>query len=120
MSRIEGKVWGETTPILQTPMIEIHKVFIHSGGQCSTHKHDHKWNGFLVVQGTVEIHVEKNDYDLVDKTVLTDGEFTTVKPGEFHYFKANEDSVLYEIYYIDPIQEDIFRKNVGVANVSDG
>ena len=47
----------------------------------------------LIEEGEMEIHVYKNDYELVDKTILYAGDFMAVKPGEYHLFKANKDTM---------------------------
>ncbi len=86
-----GKIWGTTRPLLQTPFVEVHHIEISKGGQCSYH---HK-------------------YALEDITYLTDGEYTTVSPTEKHYFKAVSDVEALEIYYPEPLSEDILRENVG-------
>ena len=88
---------------------------MNKGYRCSTHKHLHKWNGFFVEKGQLEIHVIKNDYELIDITTLNAGEFGTVKPGEFHYFVCSEDAVAFEIYYPELLSEDIERANTGGA-----
>ena len=108
-----GKVWGETELILQTPFIEFHRIWVHSGGYCSTHKHDYKWNLFYVISGELEIQIHKRDYPLIDKTILGPREWTTVKPGEFHSFQAKEDTMALELYYPEPLSDDIIRKTVG-------
>ena len=33
------------------------------------------------------VRVWKNDYDLVDETILGPGDFTQVKPNEYHQFR---------------------------------
>lgn len=108
-----GKVWGQTECLLQTPFVEFHRIDIKEGSYCSMHKHEHKWNAFYVVEGTLDIEVRKNDYDLVDTTTLQAGDFTTVKPGEFHKFHAYTDVVAFEIYYPEGLTEDIVRESVG-------
>ena len=110
-----GKVWGQTEAILQTPVVEFHRIIVKKGYRCSTHKHLHKWNGFFVEEGELEIHVMKSDYDLTDITTLKAGEFGTVKPGEFHYFVCRKDAIAFEIYYPELLSEDIERQNVGGA-----
>lgn len=113
---IIGKVWGETCPILITPLIEIHRVIARPGGFCSKHKHEHKFNGFYVVRGELEIDIWANDYDLIDKTLVGPGQFTTVHPGEFHQFRVPDcsgDCEFLEIYYLHPLGEDIVRESVG-------
>ena len=108
-----GKVWGETELVLQTPFVEFHRIWIKAGGFCSTHKHEFKWNMFYVTSGKLQIHVHKNDYDLVDTTELGPNEWTTVKPGEFHSFEAIDDTLAFEVYYPEPLSTDIIRKTVG-------
>jgi len=111
--KISGKVWGYTQEIIKGSSFELHRIEVNEGGFCSLHKHIHKNNGFFVEAGGIEIEVHKNDYNLVDKTVLTDGDFMIVKAGEYHRFRGLEKSVVYEIYWIDDIAEDIERKEVG-------
>jgi hypothetical protein len=64
----------------------------------------------------LEIHVSKNDYNLTDITVLRAGDFTTVRPGEFHKFVCVEDCVALELYYPEALSEDIVRKDHGGAS----
>ena len=114
-----GKVWGTTEPLLITPMIEVHRIKVRSNMKCSIHKHERKWNMFYCVHGIMEIHVRKNDYDLVDVTKLAPGDFTSVKPGEYHWFETsmNDNNEVLEIYYLEPITADIVRETVGgIAN----
>ena len=108
-----GKIWGETETILQTPFIELHRIWVFSGGYCSTHKHEFKWNLFYVLSGQLEIIINKKDYALVDKTILGPREWTTVKPGEYHSFEALHDTMAFELYYPEPLSSDIIRKTVG-------
>jgi mannose-6-phosphate isomerase-like protein (cupin superfamily) len=114
MSYKNGKIWGSTIPLLVTPLIEVHKIDVKPQMQCSLHKHANKWNAFYVIDGSIEIHVQKRDYELTDVTILSAGDFTTVKPGEYHKFvtRVNPATVL-EIYYLEPLSEDIIRQTVG-------
>ena len=108
------KFGGTSKSLLVTPFIEVHEIFIKEGGYCSLHKHQHKWNAFYLISGMLEIHIEKENYKLTDITTLhTPGDFTTVKPGEFHLFKAMTDVEALEIYYPEPLSEDIIRNSCG-------
>jgi len=111
--KINGKVWGNTANIFCQNNVQIDRLYIKSGGRSSTHLHKHKHNAFFVESGEIEIRVWKNDYDLIDKTTLRPQDYTIVKPNEYHEFFAIEDSVIYEIYWVELPLEDIFRKNVG-------
>ena len=114
MTGICGKIWGQTELILKTSMIEVHRIMVLPDMQCSTHMHEHKWNGFYCLEGNIDIIVQKKDYDLTDITSLSHGVFTAVKPGEFHKFRTGDTyaSVL-EIYWLEGISEDIIRQNCG-------
>ena len=108
-----GKSWGVSELIFNNDVMEVHRIAVLSGGYCSLHKHDMKWNMFYVEDGEIIIEVSKNDYDLVDKTLLKSGQKTTVKPGEYHRFRALKDTIAYEIYYTGSLSEDIIRKDHG-------
>ena len=108
-----GKVWGETKPWLVTPLVEIHRVSAKKDSWSSKHYHEHKWNAFYVISGILEITVFKDEYELEDVTELGPDEMTTVKPGEWHLFRAVEDCKFLEIYYLEPLKEDIIRDGVG-------
>lgn len=111
---IQGKIWGSTQLLLQTPLIEIHRLIIIPHSYCSQHLHQYKWNAFYVVSGQLEINVVKNDYELTDITTLNPGDFTTVKPGELHWFSTlDQDCEVLEIYYPESLSSDIVRKTVG-------
>jgi mannose-6-phosphate isomerase-like protein (cupin superfamily) len=105
-----GKRWGETCPLIQTPLVEVHRITAKAGMSCSTHKHEFKFNAFYVISGTLRIEVEKNDYPLTDTTTLEAGDLTTVRPNEFHRFVAETDVEALEIYYLAPIGDDIVRR----------
>jgi mannose-6-phosphate isomerase-like protein (cupin superfamily) len=113
MSLKAGKVWGETEVIVKNPIVELHRISVKAGYRCSLHSHSHKWNGFYVESGILEIHVQKKDYALTDVTVLKAGEHTTVQPGELHFFSCKEDCIAFEIYYPELLTEDIHRISVG-------
>lgn len=113
---ISGKVWGKTQTIHANHACEMHRLEAVAGAECSKHCHEHKWNGFFVESGKLMIRVWKNDYDLVDETILGPGDWTTTKPGEYHQFVCIEDCVAFELYWTSPLDHsDIVRKSVGSA-----
>lgn len=109
----QGKVWGSTQCLFDTNNVEIHRIETNANSYCSKHKHNCKYNAFYVESGKITVKVWKNDYDLVDKTTVVTGEMTTVKPGDYHMFYADEDSVVYEIYWAESSANDIVRENCG-------
>ena len=109
-----GKIWGETSPIFSRNNVEIHRIFGKKGGRCSKHKHEHKFNMFFLESGEMEIKVWKNDYDLVDSTILKNtGDQSIVKPGEYHQFIVLEDCICFEIYWTQLNCSDIVREECG-------
>jgi hypothetical protein len=42
--------------------------------------------------------------------------FTTVKPNEYHWFHSKSACIVLEIYYPEPLSDDIIRKTVGGLN----
>ncbi len=109
-----GKVWGSTEVLASTPLMEMHRLIIKPQHQCSLHVHKYKWNGFYVISGNLMIDVVKTDYALTDTTWLAEGEYTAVKPGEHHRFRTGDQPCeALEIYYTEPLSEDIIRKDKG-------
>lgn len=113
---IQGKIWGQTQLLFLKNNVEINRIVVKKGGFCSKHKHNYKFNAFLVESGKLKIRIWKNDYDLVDETILLNQELTIVKPQEYHMFEAIEDTVAYEIYWVELISNDIDRSNCGGYN----
>jgi len=111
----QGKVWGTTQQLFGKNNVSIHRIDVNAGGFCSKHKHEHKWNYFYVEVGELTVSVWKNDYDLVDKITLQEGEGIHIKPGEFHMFENNSrnNTIVYEIYWTELNESDIVRENVG-------
>ena len=113
MNNIQGKVWGSTQPLFCKNNVEMHRIEAKKGGYCSKHKHEHKYNAFYIESGKLKITAWKNDYDLVDETIITDNQITTCPPQEYHMFEALEDTVAYEIYWVELNEKDIQRENCG-------
>ena len=111
------KIWGTTEPLVQTPMFEMHRLTIKPGFRCSLHVHKYKWNAFFVIFGDLFIDLVTGDLGapvVVER--LGPGGFTTVAPGVHHQFRTEADGPVtsaLEMYYIEPLSEDIVRRNVG-------
>lgn len=116
--RVQGKVWGTTSPLFNLNNVEIHHLNIHKGGYCSQHRHIAKFNKFIVLKGSLAVVISK-DYGTSiqdDRTVLSPGQELDVRPGEYHYFEALEDSEVLEVYWVSLEVDDIDRRNHGGAN----
>ena len=113
MSKIAGKVWGQTELVHANGVLEFHRIEFKAKGTCSKHKHAFKWNGFFVESGEMIVRVWQNDYDLVDETVLKAGDFCQVKPGVYHQFEGVKDGVAFDQDAFLFNHDDIQRETVG-------
>ena len=112
----QGKIWGCTIEIFNKNNVSIHRININKDSTCSKHFHEHKHNIFYVESGKILIQEWKQEYDLVDETILSCGEMCSVPPKNYHRFIGLEDSIVYEIYYVELDNADIYRQDVGSAN----
>lgn len=110
---ISGKVWGSTSELFNKNNVAIHRIEINKNTRCSKHKHEHKYNIFFVESGKILIKEWKKEYDLTDETTLSAGQMCQIAPGNYHEFHGLEDSIVYEIYYVELNSYDIFRENTG-------
>lgn len=110
---ISGKIWGSTELIFENCSLEFHRITFKKNYACSKHKHNFKFNGFYVESGKIMIKIWQKDYDLIDETVLSEGEFTSVKPGLFHQFIGIESGVCFELYWSEFNSHDIERETIG-------
>ena len=111
------KIWGITSPLVVTPMFEMHQLFVEPNMQCSLHIHRFKHNAFYVLSGTLFIDLAEgeNEYDTEPRTkILLTGDYTTIRPGVHHKFRTEYGccSAL-EMYYTEPLSEDIVRRTIG-------
>ena len=114
VSRIAGKIWGQTELVHANGVLEFHRIEYKAKGTCSKHKHEFKWNGFFVESGKMIVRVWQDDQEgLVDETILNAGDFTQVKPGKIHQFEGLEDGVAFELYWAEFNHDDIVRRTVG-------
>lgn len=109
----QGKIWGNTREIFTRNNVSIHRIEIKKDSCCSKHYHQHKHNIFYVESGKILIQEWKTEYDLVDETILEFGETCSVAPMNNHRFVGLEDSVVYEIYFIELDNNDIIREDTG-------
>ena len=110
---IEGKIWGSTSEIFNKNNVRINRAIIERGYKCSEHCHPNSYNMFFVESGLIEVHRKKEDYDLVDVTLLDGCQSCIVPPGEYHHFIGlAQTSVVYEIYWVE-LTNDINRIDCG-------
>lgn len=109
-----GKVWGATQQIFNNPSASVHRLEINARGYCSKHAHKHKYNMFFVESGRLMVHQWTRD-GIKDSTMLTAGESLVVPPEQPHRFVCVANAIVYEIYWVEPLSEDIERADTGGA-----
>jgi len=111
---ISGKIWGETSKLFSKNNVEVFRITGKESGKSSLHKHNAKWSMFFVESGLLKVVREKNDYELIDETILKPHQSTIIPPGEFHQFIViSDNTVAFEFYWTEIDQNDIDRKNCG-------
>jgi len=110
------KIWGTTEPLVRTPMFELHRLHIWPGMRCSLHVHQFKHNCFYVISGELFIDSVNGEFAPAGTIKLLPGRVQTVRPGVHHQFHTElSGCVALEMYYTEPLSEDIVRRNIGGA-----
>lgn len=108
------KVWGTTTPLLITPLFEMHRLIIKPNHRCSMHVHSFKHNAFYVLSGQLFIDSEWGLSRHGQTAILAAGDTYTIRPGIDHQFRTRDAGcTTLEMYYTEPLSEDITRRNMG-------
>tara|TARA_R100000008_G_C3505055_1_gene125707 strand:+ start:113 stop:484 length:372 start_codon:yes stop_codon:yes gene_type:complete len=108
----QGKIWGQTSCFFENSSCEVHYIEADQDGFCSRHKHQNKWNRFIVLEGALKVIIYQQDSE--DETILYKGMFSDVPPNVEHRFEALENTKALEIYWVDPIERnDIIRFDSG-------
>jgi quercetin dioxygenase-like cupin family protein len=102
-----GKIWGFTSEIFTNDSVSIHRIEIDKNKKCSKHLHQYKYNTFFVESGKIVVH--RWDGDGLISTVLDKHDTITISPNIYHQFEALENSIVYEIYFIQINNSDILR-----------
>lgn len=108
------KIWGWTEVLVSTPMFEMHRLLIKPEHRCSFHVHQFKHNAFYVLSGELFIDSARKDFETPTHTCIKADSVATLPPGMFHQFRTGpKGCVALEMYYTEPLSEDIVRMNVG-------
>ncbi len=109
--KVQGKVWGVTKELFAMNNVEGHYIDVSQGGYCSKHKHETKYNKFIVLEGELKVTVWKSG--TIDCVILEIGEELVVAPGDYHMFEAVTPVKALEFYWTELKADDIVRENHG-------
>lgn len=104
----QKKSWGFTQEILKHNNVSIHRIEINKNQFCSKHYHEFKYNIFYIESGSIKIQ-QWDDMDNICEIILSSGQTHNIPPKKYHKFIGLEDSVVYEIYYVELPDQDIVR-----------
>jgi len=108
----ESKVWGQRWLIRKDSTHATSFLKLDEGYRCSWHCHQEKYNLFFVVWGKIGILIEGID-GRRKETILTEGQFLTVAPRQWHEFRVYEHSGVIEEMYVEYSENDIERETKG-------
>lgn len=109
----QSKVWGHTQLAFGVPGMEAHVISVKRGGYCSRHRHEWKWNRFLVLEGELIVRLY-TEHDKADETLVGPGQVSDVPPRTWHQFEAKTDVLAVEFYWLPSVDpEDIERQDHG-------
>ena len=104
------KNWGWKLPMPATSGVASDFIFIREGEACSVHRHDYKWNRFVVVDGSLVIREYSPDgLAVVKKSKLVIGDMLDIPPDVVHQFYAETDVFAIEMYWGELAVDDIVR-----------
>lgn len=106
------KIWGNTEKIFNLNNVEIHRIEINKHTYCSEHIHEYKHNLFYVESGKIVVNYWENNNEK-KSIVLEKGKFYSIAPKIMHQFIGLEDSVVFEIYWVELLDDDIKRRTIG-------
>lgn len=107
----ELKIWGERWVIRKDSTHAVSYLYIKGNYRCSWHCHRTKFNLFVVITGTLLLEIQ--ELGERREIVLNRGESFTIKPGQWHEFRAVEDCTAIEEMYVEYDEGDIIRKVIG-------
>lgn len=108
----QAKVWGDTQLLFAHNCVECHRIAFRAGWQSSRHRHEHKWNRFVILEGELRVVIFR-ERGKQDETIVCSGQVTDVPPGIWHRFEGIQDGVALEFYWTTLEAGDIERADVG-------
>jgi mannose-6-phosphate isomerase-like protein (cupin superfamily) len=108
----EQKIWGQRWLIRCDSTHAVSYLELEKNVQCSWHRHETKYNLFVVLEGELILEIE--ELDNIKTVTLNKGEEFTIKPGQWHLFRCFcENTKVIEEMFVEYNESDIERQNKG-------
>lgn len=111
----ETKVWGEVAHVFVTKSVAVSYLRVVRDAYCSMHRHLFRANQFTVISGGITVFRcgrLDDPSDLPYESIeLKAGQSYTVPSGVWHYFLANQDGHVLEVYWADRDPYDVVDLN---------
>ena len=108
----QAKIWGTTQLFFAYNGTESHGIMFDAGAFCSKHRHENKWNRFVVLSGRLKVAIFREN-GKVDETTISAGMATDVPPGVWHRFEGLSEGTAIEYYWTTLDPRDIERETEG-------
>jgi mannose-6-phosphate isomerase-like protein (cupin superfamily) len=106
--------WGNRIVTWQDESKLVAILYLRPLKRCSWHKHDHSYNQFFVIDGTLIIKTDIGPDNQRNYTMIKKGQTFTVGPGTYHEFRTvNDYAIVEEIAYVKYDAGDIQRMQLG-------
>lgn len=99
MNDWQGKIWGNTKCLVESPFYSRHELELEVGGVCSFHFHNNRANLFKIESGIVRI-VWVYAWR-IESVILTSGNHYDIPSLVPHQFQIFESGKMFEVYYSD-------------------
>lgn len=115
----EQKVWGSVKHLFDGP-VSVSVLRVGAGAYCSIHKHNRRWNHFLVVSGEIDVityGVAGEYLKPITKCTLSHLSAYVIPPGILHRFEVKKSGQVVETYWtsdgLNAEVDDIHRIEMG-------
>lgn len=105
-AKIVTKPWGREVWLELNERYCYKRIYINEGHKTSFQYHKNKLETNYIISGKAEVWLE-NDQGVVERKVMTEGEFFTVIPPKKHRVIALTNLILMEVS--TPEVDDVFR-----------
>lgn len=100
------KPWGKEVWLALNEFYCYKRIYINAGHKTSLQYHIKKHETTYIISGKAEVWLE-NDIGIIEKTIMSEGDYFTVTPGKLHRIIAITDAITQEVS--TPEVDDVIR-----------